>query len=125
MPAQHLTRYPQNVCAVQENKNKNALRNESTAKLHKKLLGFARDGNYEKVGRLTEILIRDRGEKPAAEHYRAMILANTDTVNGSSAEVERLLEEMESDGIPFDSWICNAVLKVCQPSPLLVANMLI
>lgn len=61
---------------------------------------------------LLRALIRDRSTKPTARHYKALIIANTDTVRGSPDAVRSLLAEMESNDIAVDSGTLHAALRV-------------
>jgi hypothetical protein len=68
--------------------------------------------NYLGVMALIRELIRNRGVKPALRHYKVLILANAEPHRGSSVQVQKLLQEMEEQGIVADSSILHAALKV-------------
>lgn len=81
-------------------------------------------GAYHKIADLVEYLIspKGRGEKPALNHYDALIRANADAENGSAAVVARLLKEMRLFGISPDSELYHGVLQVCRPCGALDIN---
>ena len=89
-----------------------AITGASSAELYRELDRRAVEGNIEWIQYLIQVLISERAEKPDHRHYLALILANTSIEHGSADEVKRLLDEVSSVGIPFDSAICHAVLKV-------------
>lgn len=60
-------------------------------------------------------LIRDHHVQPRARHYKALILANVDSVRGSPDAVRGLLSEMEENGIAADSGTLHAALQVRMP----------
>ncbi|KAJ5569543.1 Ribonucleoprotein LSM domain eukaryotic/archaea-type [Penicillium hispanicum] len=66
---------------------------------------------------LLRALIRDHQVKPAARHYKALILAQSDHERGSVDTVRSLLEEMEDNGITADSGTLHAVLQVLAVHP--------
>lgn len=76
------------------------------------LLQMNRGFNIRATTQLLRALIRDRHLKPTARHYKALMLANTDTVRGSPDAVRRLLEEMEDNDIAADSGTLHAALRV-------------
>ena len=85
----------------------------SNERLHTRLQGFdAQEGAYGLMIGLVEYLIRNRGEKPTAVHYNALIRANADPDFGSVEAVRALLTEMKESEIPLDSAICHSVLLV-------------
>lgn len=62
--------------------------------------------------RIATELIEHRNVKPQTRHYRAMILANVHSIKGSAPQVEKLLNEMELNGVVTDSGTLHAALKV-------------
>jgi hypothetical protein len=76
---------------------------------------MAKRPNITSATHILRTLIRDRGVKPSARHYKALIMANSDALHGSPVFVRNLLEEMESQGIAADSGTLHAALQVCQP----------
>ncbi len=77
---------------------------------------MAKKPNITSATNILRLLIRDRGVKPSARHYKALILANSDALHGSPMFVRNLLEEMEKQGIAADSGTLHAALQVCIPS---------
>lgn len=69
-------------------------------------------GDYVRVYDVLKTLIQDRGEQPSRRHYQAMLLANTNAQHGSPAEVARILQQMEDDGLTLDSAAYHAIVKV-------------
>ena len=61
---------------------------------------------------VTRYLVHDRGVKPNAAHYQALIRANCDLQHGSATGMAALLEEMEKQKIPIDSGTLHAALEV-------------
>lgn len=76
---------------------------------------MAKKPNITSATHILRTLIRDRGVKPSARHYKALIMANSDALHGSPMFVRSLLEEMEKQGIAADSGTLHAALQVCQP----------
>lgn len=68
--------------------------------------------NIRHITQILRLLIRDRHIQPNARHYKALILANTDSERGSPEIVRRLLDEMENNGITADSGTLHAALQV-------------
>ncbi|PYH44252.1 pentatricopeptide repeat protein [Aspergillus saccharolyticus JOP 1030-1] len=66
---------------------------------------------------ILRILIRDRKIPPETRHYRALVLANSDAMRGSTETVRNLLEEMELNAIPADSGTLHAALQVSAVHP--------
>ncbi|KAI9042883.1 pentatricopeptide repeat protein [Aspergillus affinis] len=62
-------------------------------------------------------LIRDRHVRPDTRHYKALILANTDSERGSPENVRDLLSEMEANKITADSGTLHAALQVLAVHP--------
>jgi hypothetical protein len=77
---------------------------------------MAKKPNITSATNILRLLIRDRGVKPSARHYKALILANSDALHGSPMFVRSLLEEMEKQGIAADSGTLHAALQVCTSS---------
>lgn len=73
----------------------------------------AKKPNITSATHILRLLIRDRGVKPSARHYKALIMANSDALHGSPMFVRSLLEEMEKEGITADSGTLHAALQVC------------
>ena len=88
------------------------IRGSNGEELHNLLRYYSYVGSYNWTKVLVQFLIRDRGEEPDSRHYYALILANTDPVEGSVDQVEYLLKEMEDTQVPIDSTTYHAVLKV-------------
>ena len=61
---------------------------------------------------MVRILVRERGQKPNLKLYDALLLANTDSQNGSAGEVARILDEIAMEGLVPDSATYHAALKV-------------
>lgn len=83
-----------------------------TDALYRELEYASLRGDYIRVRILAEVLVKERGEEPNLPLYLGLILANTNPQHGSPAEVKRLLEEMEAEGLIPDSSIYHAALKV-------------
>lgn len=77
-------------------------------------LQYVRDKkpNIRHITQILRLLIRDRHVQPNAQHYKALILANTDNERGSPQLVRGLLEEMENHGITADSGTLHGALQV-------------
>ncbi|KAI5307070.1 hypothetical protein KEM56_005019 [Ascosphaera pollenicola] len=67
--------------------------------------------------RILRELIGNRGIRPTAAHYKALILSNVDGMSGSARNVRMLLEEMEANNIPADSPTLHAALRVLAVHP--------
>jgi len=92
----------------------NRVDNYEIAKLHGKLrLLCTERGAYHRIVELVELLIREKGEKPALIHYDALIRANVDAEFGSAEVVKDILVEMKQEGIAVDSGLYHGVLQVC------------
>ena len=78
----------------------------------------ANKGDFLRVQTLVNEIVRNRGERPDAQIYLALILVNTSAEHGSPMEVRRLLEEMAAEEIVPDSTIYHAVLKVVERMPV-------
>lgn len=78
----------------------------------------ANKGDFLRVQTLVNEIVRNRGERPDARIYLALILVNTSAEHGSPVEVRRLLEEMAAEEIVPDSTIYHAVLKVVERMPV-------
>jgi len=76
-------------------------------------LGDAED-TYFPVLRLVEYLIKERGEKPNAALYEALLTANVSKQYGSARVACQLFREMQSQNIPTTPDTYLAVLKVRQ-----------
>ncbi|KAL9103769.1 MAG: hypothetical protein Q9163_001228 [Psora crenata] len=81
------------------------------------LWAMCRKADYLKVQALVEHLIKVRGEKPNRRIYDALILANAHAEYGSPAEVTKLLQEMDDEGITADSATYHAVIRVLAIHP--------
>ncbi|KAJ5805221.1 hypothetical protein N7474_011108 [Penicillium riverlandense] len=73
--------------------------------------------NIRHTSSILGVLIRDRHIKPTARHYKALILANTDSERGSPDMVRLLLDEMENNGITADSGTLHSALQVLAVHP--------
>ncbi|CEJ53796.1 hypothetical protein PMG11_00137 [Penicillium brasilianum] len=78
---------------------------------------MARKPNITSATNILRLLIQDRGVKPSARHYKALILANSDALHGSPEFVRSLLEEMEKQGIAADSGTLHAALQALAVHP--------
>lgn len=94
-----------------------AIPNLSTKDAYEELRQAASQGDYGRAREYVKILVKGRGEKPSLQLYHAMILANTSAQYGSPNEVASLLQEMVEEGIPPDSAIYHAALKVLSIHP--------
>ncbi|RAL17713.1 pentatricopeptide repeat protein [Aspergillus homomorphus CBS 101889] len=77
----------------------------------------AKNPRIQNTAQILRILIHDRQVHPDTRHYRALILAHSDAVRGSTKTVRRLLAEMESNGIAADSGTLHAALQVSAVHP--------
>ncbi len=68
--------------------------------------------DYAHVRNIVKILVKERGQKPNLRLYDALLLANTDSENGSAGEVARILDEMAVEGLIPDSTTYHAALRV-------------
>ena len=93
------------------------LRIGTNGQLHQELLRRAEGADLAWTRHLVHMLVHDRGEQPDERHYYALILAHADPRLGSVEGVERLLAEMEGEGIEADDTVQHAVLKVTPPNP--------
>ena len=75
------------------------------------------EGNLLHLWEKVRHLVEDRKDTPNSRLYTALLLGNTDPRYGSSLEVERILQEMEDEGIPPDSIHYHAALKVLSIHP--------
>ncbi|KAI2789189.1 hypothetical protein POX_e07219 [Penicillium oxalicum] len=78
---------------------------------------MGRRPNITSATHILRLLIRDRGVRPSARHYKALILANSDGVHGSPMFVRSLLEEMEKYDIAADSGTLHAALQALAVHP--------
>ncbi|KAJ5175894.1 uncharacterized protein N7482_001771 [Penicillium canariense] len=78
---------------------------------------MAEEPNITGATQIVRSLVRDRGIKPSARHYKALILANSDPMKGSPMFVRSLLEEMEEQGIAADSGTLHAALQALAVHP--------
>ena len=69
--------------------------------------------NIINATQILRVLIRDRGIRPETRHYKALIQCHTDPRFGSPFIVQKLLAEMEQNGVPIDAGTLHAALKVC------------
>lgn len=89
------------------------LQTKSTEALENILQAVVKDRpNHTATLRVIRELIERRHIKPQVQHYRAMMLANADSSQGSAVHVKGILEEMEDVGIPADSGALHAALRV-------------
>ena len=68
--------------------------------------------DYAHVRDIVNILVKERGQKPNLRLYDALLLANTDNVNGSAGEVAQILDEIAAQGLVPDSATYHAALRV-------------
>ncbi|MCJ1429866.1 hypothetical protein MMC29_007781, partial [Sticta canariensis] len=88
-----------------------------TPALYDELQHVSLKGDFIRIHVLVEALVKERGEEPNIQLYLALILANTSTQHGSPAEVERILDEMENEGLGPNPAVYHAVLKVLAIHP--------
>lgn len=89
------------------------LKRNSTARLENRLQEITvKRPNVVSAVQILRTLIRDRHVRPDTRHYKALILANTDSERGSPENVRELLSEMEANGITADSGTLHAALQV-------------
>lgn len=81
-------------------------------------------GEYLQVQEIVRELIEEGAESPNARLYTALLLANADAECGSPTKVQRLLQEMEDEGVHTDSATYHAVLKV-SPNRLWLESILL
>ena len=72
----------------------------------------ARNVDYAHVRDMVKILVKERGQKPNLRLYDALLLANTDSENGSAREVAQILDEIAVQGLIPDSATYHAALRV-------------
>ena len=89
----------------------------STEDAYEELRQAARQGDYVRVKEYVKLLVGERNEKPSAQLYHAMILANAHPRHGSPSEVVSLLLEMVQHDIHPDSTVYHAVLRVLSVHP--------
>ena len=87
---------------------------KSKSSRYEELRRASNKGEYVQVQEIVRGLIQDGGETPNTRLYTALLLANTSAEYGSPLEVQRLLQEMKDEGVPTDSVIYHAALKVVQ-----------
>lgn len=104
---------PARISAVAtENEDDSAFSERLATPLLMRLEDAAAAANKPRVQKMVLRLIKDLGMSPDARIYRALLLAEADPWHGSAAEVERLLSQVDLDGITLDSAIYHAALKV-------------
>ncbi|KAI1828503.1 hypothetical protein F4861DRAFT_487942 [Xylaria intraflava] len=72
---------------------------------------------YLLIARLTEYLIKERGERPNTALYESLIKANISHKYGSAKVAGKLLKEMKSQDIPTTPEIYQALLEVTAVHP--------
>ena len=77
----------------------------------------AKQGDYGRVKEYMRVLVQERGQKPDAALYHAMISANTHPGYGSANEVKSLLQEMVEQDITPDAATYHAALKALSIHP--------
>ncbi|RAH65023.1 pentatricopeptide repeat protein [Aspergillus aculeatinus CBS 121060] len=77
----------------------------------------AQNPRIQSATQILRILVRDRQIPPQTRHYRALVLAHSDAMRGSTDTVRSLLAEMEDNGIPADSGTLHAALQVSAVHP--------
>ncbi|MCJ1338277.1 hypothetical protein MMC09_003563 [Bachmanniomyces sp. S44760] len=70
-----------------------------------------------RVRRIIQTLVKDAREKPSANLYNALIIANADPTAGTSTEVARLLEQMVEDGVTPNAGTYHAALRALAIHP--------
>ncbi|KAL4876063.1 hypothetical protein BJY04DRAFT_200522 [Aspergillus karnatakaensis] len=94
------------------------LKAEKPAQLEARLTKIANESpKITSILPILLLLIRDHKIRPTLQHYRALIQCNVDSVNGSTGNVKRLLEEMDEHGIIPDSATYHAALQVLAVHP--------
>ncbi|KAJ5666739.1 hypothetical protein N7462_011148 [Penicillium macrosclerotiorum] len=94
------------------------LRNKTVSELETLLQGeMVKNPRIQVATDILRALIRDHHVQPSARHYKALMLANTDSQRGSPDFVRSLLAEMERDGIAADSGTLHAALQVLAVHP--------
>ena len=87
---------------------------DSTAnQLYEQLRSVSFKGNHKEIEDIVGVLVRIHHERPNLRLYNALILSNTDPVDGSAANAARLFREMTKEGIVPESGTYHALLKVC------------
>lgn len=97
-----------------------------TEKIYALLGEAAEEADPLAVENWVRYLITIRGVKPDARIYAALLKACTHHQYGSVAEIRRLLQEMEHNGVSHDNRTYEAALKAlaCHPSYTLRTNLL-
>jgi hypothetical protein len=67
----------------------------------------------EKIRRLVDYLVKERGERPNLFLYEALVTANWDTTTGSAAALKAIIYEMKGSGIEAYQGFYNSALRVC------------
>lgn len=88
------------------------LSQKETSILYEWLRSAARRGATDRVERIVQELVKERGEQPNGRLYGALILVNTNPKDGAAWRVAALLQQMEEEGVDIDVGICHDVLKV-------------
>ncbi|PLB47877.1 hypothetical protein P170DRAFT_410235 [Aspergillus steynii IBT 23096] len=108
----------QNNRAPKPSRVPDTLKRKPTARLETRLQEItAKRPRVVSAVQILRTLIRDRHVRPDTRHYKALILANTDSERGSPENVRELLSEMEANGITADSGTLHAALQVLAVHP--------
>ena len=99
-----------------------ALAGVETSAVHQLLEQAAQDAEYDWAHFLVPYLVHDRGERPDARHYAALIVANASPELGSAREVEALVVDMHADGVTLTEAVYVAIIKVHARSPLRLSH---
>lgn len=74
-------------------------------------------GRTDEVATIVEELVGERQEAPNLRIYAAMIMSNINSEYGSAADVERILAEMEAEGLTPDGSCYHNALRVLAVHP--------
>ncbi|KAK4237305.1 hypothetical protein C8A03DRAFT_34758 [Achaetomium macrosporum] len=76
-----------------------------------------RPGQAGKLRHLVKYLVKERGERPNAFLYEALVVANWDTTTGSAAELREMLLEMREAGIEPSQGFYHSALQLLAIHP--------
>lgn len=74
-------------------------------------------GRTDEVAMIVEELVAERQEPPNLRIYAAMIISNVNSEYGSAADVERILAEMDAEGLTPDASCYHNALRVLAVHP--------
>ncbi|KAL2159960.1 hypothetical protein VTH06DRAFT_2093 [Thermothelomyces fergusii] len=81
------------------------------------------EGQSNKIRRLVRYLVEERGERPNAFLYEALVTANWDTATGSANELAEIYKEMRTAGIqPSPGWYHSALRLLAIHPDYLIRN---